>query len=89
MKEGKDLRCIKTDATKSKVIKKFDYFLKEILECLPKNKFLSKIKQISEKQFRNLRSRLNFDIRRIKIKKINFFEILVNIWLSTTSSLSF
>ena len=53
-------------------------------DCLPKNKFLSKTKQVSEKQFRNLKSRLNFDTRGIKIKKIIFFEILVNLWLSTT-----
>ena len=42
-------------------------------DCLTKNKFLSKTKQISEKQLRNLKSRLNFDIRGIKIKKIFFF----------------
>ena len=54
-------------------------------DCLPKNKLLSKTKQISEKQFRNLKSILNFDTRGIKIKKKSFFfEILVNLWVSTT-----
>ena len=84
MKEGRDLRCIKWDATESKISKKLDYFSNKMPDCLPKNKFLSKTKQISEKQFRNLKSRLNFDTRGIKIKKIIFFEILVNIWVSAT-----
>ena len=84
MKEGRDLRCIKRDATESKISKKLDYFSNKMPDCLPKNKFLSKTKQISEKQFRNLKSRLNFDTRGIKIKKIIFFEILVNLWVSTT-----
>ena len=84
VKEGKDLRCIKRDATESKISKKLDYFLNKMPDCLPQNKFLSKNKQINEKQFRNSKSRLNFDTRGIKIKKTNFFEILVNIWVSTT-----
>ena len=42
-------------------------------DCFPKNKFISKTEQISEKQFQNLKSRLNFDTRGIKIKKIIFF----------------
>ena len=67
MKEGKGLRCI------SKISKKFDYFSNKIPECLPKNKFLSKNKQISEKWFGNSKSRLNFDTRGIKIKKNQFF----------------
>ena len=63
MKEGKDLRCIKRDTGESKISKKFDYFSNKTPECLPKNKFLSKSKQNSEKQFRNSKSRLNFDAR--------------------------
>ena len=73
VKEGKDLRCIKRDATESKISKKIDYFSNKIPECLPKNKFISKSKQNSEKKFRNSKSRLNFDIKGIKIKKNQFF----------------
>ena len=73
VKEGKGLRCIKRDVTESKISKKFDYFSNKIPECLPKNKFLSKNKQISEKWFRNSKSRLNFDTRGIKILKNQFF----------------
>ena len=56
MKKGKGLRCIKSDVTESKISKKFDYFSNKMPECLPKNKFISKNKQISEKNFeiRNL-----------------------------------
>ena len=73
MKEGKGLRCIKRDVTESKISKKFDYFSNKIPECLPKNKVLSKNKQISEKRFRNSKFRLNFDTSWIKIKKNHFF----------------
>ena len=49
--EWKDLKCIKRDATESKISKKFDYFSNKIPECLPKNKFLSKSKQIVKNSF--------------------------------------
>ena len=51
MKEGKDLRYIKRDATKSKVSKKFDYFLNKILECLPKTNFYQKLSKSVKNSF--------------------------------------
>ena len=49
VKEGKDLRCIKRDATESKIRKKFDYFSNKIPEWNTISNEIPKSKQNSRK----------------------------------------
>ena len=56
MKEGRDLRCIKRDATESKISKKLDYFSNKMPDYLPKTNFYQKLSKSMKNSFgiRNL-----------------------------------